>query len=710
MLRRSLTVLAAGIPRSAWDPAHHNENWVDSYSTSIADRRHWPAKKWSIGLEPRTPREWLRFSYRNLAYAYNGALRACATFPEMLIYYKEMKQRGVKVDVDTLNVLLSRAARYEHIQIDDVFLLFDELTALGARPDIASVETLHTVLEHAAHQPPEWREARRRQLVELYQYLALEEIERLAPHHADALLAAQIARLRGNLKQLQASLSPSVYRRYFAVIDGGETLIQEVHNFLWEYVSSDHAALDVPSLRLRIPFVASVMRRPPATAGPATVKFTDFEDADVCSVLLAAVERCVDGDFHDRRPVSERRMYLALLTMLTSSGVLYSADLMAQLMDVVKYSRDERSRDRDAQRLLRYALRGSSAANDAAYRELWRAVAPPVDARVVGRYLASRDPWSPLHICYDRNFQFRAFPAPQLGTTSSSVAAASKDAGQHADDTPPPSSSGIGAAAAAAEEGAEGVSADMLPSTVPEPVPKDSDSQQQQQQHSPSSTVTPRTAEALQQRWNDVQRLIDVTGVLKRLQGHSENSSPVAQAEAQSAMEVFTGCAVFLRGIASGERYGSLEEAMSIQAVGEGSSHLVNGGASSAVNGGGGGGGVGGGAPSALYASDLDLDVWHRLLQCVQQLRQDMERFMAQQYEAHGWQVEPEFECWEAMLVVLRCVLDFCVVHTQQYGRAAGGGMAETLFQESAQLRAELVEESRTRFNGRMRILWLQEV
>lgn len=699
MLRRSFGALAANIPRSAWDPAHHNENWVDSYSTSIADRRHWPAKKWSIGLEPRTPREWLRFSHRNLAYAYNGALRACATFPEMLVYYKEIKLRGVKVDVDTLNVLLSRAARYEHIQVDDVFLLFDELTALGARPDIAAVETLHTVLEHAAHQPREWREARRRQLVELYQYLALEEIERLAPHHADALLAAQISRLRSNLKQLQASLSPSVYRRYLAVVDSGETLIQEVHNFLWEYVGADHAALDIPSLRLRIPFVASVMKRPAASADPAAVKATDFEDADVCSVLLAAVERCVDGDFHDRRPVTERRMYLALLTMLTSSGVLYSADVIAQLMDIVKYSRDERGRDRDAQRLLRYALRGSSAANDNAHRELWRAVATPVDARVVGRYLASRDPWTPLHIAYDRNFQFRAFPALQLTrATSNPAAAAGGEQQAQGDDA--------GGAA-----GAEGVSADMLPSIVPEPLSDSSNTSSAKSSADVSpNAVTPRTAEALQQRWNDVQRLIDATGVLRRTlepanAEKGDGGAPrTTQADAQNAMEVFTGCAVFLRGVASGTRYGALEEAMSLQAVGEGTAQNAVSGAAAQAN------TRGAGAPSLLFESGLDFDAWQRVLQCVQQLRQDMERYMAQQYELHGWQVEPEFECWEAMLVVLRCVLDFCVVHTQQYGRAAGGGMAEALFQESAQLRADLVEESRTRFNGRMRILWLQEV
>lgn len=703
MLRRSLVVLAPSIPRSAWDPAQHNGNWVDSYSTSIADRRHWPAKKWSIGLEPRTPRDWLRFSHRSLAYAYNGALRACGAFPEMLLYYKEMKQRGVKVDVDTLNVLLSRAARYEHIHVDDVFLLFDELTALGARPDIASVETLHTVLEHAAQQPPEWREARRRQLVELYQYLALEEIERLAPHHVDALLAAQIARLRANLKQLHASLSPSVYRRYLAVIDSGDVLIREVHHFLWEYVGADHAAVDVPSLQLRIPFVASVMRRPAATADPATVKPTDFEDADVCSLLLAAVERCVDGDLHDARPVSERRMYLALLTMLTSSGVLYSADLMAQLMDVVKYSRDERGRDRDAQRLLRYALRGSSAANDGPHRELWRRVAPAVDARVVGRYLASRDPWSPIHICYDRSFQFRAYPALQLGASST--------AGQEpAASVSPAATAAPVSPAEEATEGLEGVSADLVPSTVPEPVLPASDAGSGGRA-APAAAVVAKTAEALQQRWDDVRRLIDISGVLKHTSTPIPSEPGQQQQQRQVLMEVFTGAAVFLRGVATGVRYGELADALATQAVGEGqaresgrwsaSSYASSSPASSPAN--------RKGASMHLYDSALDFDAWQRVVQCVQQLRQDMEHFIAAQYEAHGLTVEPEFECWEALLIVLRCALDFCLVHTQQYGRAAGGGMAEQLFQEAAQLRAQLVEESRTRFGGRMRVLWLQE-
>lgn len=666
MLRRNLFLLASSIPRSAWDPAHSNENWVDSYSTSIADRRHWPAKKWSIGLEPRTPRDWLRFSHRNLAYAYNGALRACGSFPEMLIYYNEMKQRGVSVDVDTLNVLLTRAARYEGIETDDVFLLFDELTSLGARPDIASVETLHTVLEHSEHKPFEWREARRRQLVELYQYLALEEIERLAPHHVDALLSSQMARLRANLKQLKASLSPSVYRRYLSLVDCGETVIQGVHHCLWEYVASDHAALDVPSLQLRIPFVGSVLRRPPADAPPATVKETDFEDADVCSVFLAALERCIVADFHDARPVSERRMYLALLTMLTSSGALYTADLMAQLMDVVKYSSDDRGRDRDAQRLLRYAMRGSSAMHDSGHRRLWNQVAPAVDARVVGRYLASRDPWSPTRICCDRHMQFGTYSPMQL-TQSPSTAGASETAEG-------------GGGSGAGDHEAEGVPGDTLPTASPTE-PADAAKAR-------ASALVPRSAESLEQRWRDVLQLVDQTAVLRR----------VRDDQRQSSMEVFTGQMVFLRTVATGRRYGDAADAMSIQAVGEGVQPSTGAANRSDT------------MTSTLYAAGLDIDVWSQLLRCVQQCYQQMEAYMAAQKEQHGVSVEPEFECWEAMLITLRCILDYCVVHTQKYGRAAGGGTAEKLFEEAAKLRSQLVGESHSRFNGRLRILWLQEV
>lgn len=705
MFRRSCWVLAAHIPRSVWDPKHHNPNWADSYSTEIADRRHWPAKRWSIGLEPRTPSDWLQFSHRNLAYAYNGALRACATFPEMLVYYKEMKQRGVKVDVDTLNVMLTRAARYEQIQTDDVFLLFDEMTSLGARPDIASAETLHTVLEHSASQPFEWREARRRQLVELYNALALEEIERLAPHHVDGLLAQQINRIRRNLRQLKASLSASVYRRYLASVDSGNQLLREIHQYLWEFVEDGHPALDVPSLQMRIPFVASVLRRPPADADPASLQASNFEDSDVCSVLLAAIERCVDREFHEPpgSPVpSERRMYLSLLTMLTSSGVLYTSDVMAQLMDMVKYSRNDIGRDNDAIRLLRYALRGSSAAQDEAYRALWRRVEPVVDARVVGRYIASRDPWSPLRICYDERFSFGSYPAPQLiaaRQATSTAAAASRTASGHdetsGESSPESASVSVAAPTMAAPEG------DTVESLVTTSTSEGSNAGE----GSGAARKESRSADALQLRWDDIKRLIDRTGVLQ------DRSVTGTRRPAQERMEVFTGQLVFLRTVATGQRYGSVEAAMATQAVGEDTHAAVAAAAAANRNSSSGDAGTttttastSRSAPTTpmLFADGLDLSVWRSVFTYLTEVRQEMEKFVAD----HAGQVEPEFEAWESMLVVLRSILDYCVLYHHQH---SGRGPEESLFNEAAALRATLVQESLTRFNGRMRILWLQE-
>ncbi|RNF25575.1 uncharacterized protein Tco025E_02255 [Trypanosoma conorhini] len=683
MLRRAPCLFAANIPRSAWDPAHFNTNWSDSYSSDIAARRHWPAKKWSIGLEPRTPRDWLQFSYRNLAYAYNGALRACQSFPEMLVYYKEMKQRGVKVDVDTMNVLLTRAARYERIQVDDVFLLFDELTALGARPDIAAVETLHTVLDHSAAMPQEWREARRRQLVELYNCLAIEEIERLAPHRVDRLLKAQVKRYRDNLRALKASLSPSVYRRYLHTMHSASLLLEEVHNFLWELVESDHPAMEIPALQLRIPFVGSVLRRPDADANASLVKFTDFEDTDVCSVFLAAAERAVDADLHDARPVSERRIFLSLLTMISYSGVLYTADLMAHLMEMVKYSTNGAARDSDAQRLLRYAIRGSGAAQDEAHRALWQKVETVADSRVVGRYLGAREPWSPTRVCFDERGMFKSYPplvrAAGAGRASASAeattaggAALEDGAGEHQVQRRGASNEmAAHTGAAEAEEEVEGVRGAVV-AAEPAAGAGSRDAALQEASHGEQ-----RTVEALNLRWSDVHRLIERTRAL--------TTPPTERHPQQEKMEVFTGIAVYLRTLATGRRYGGDDEEAAEAA----------GGANPAESQG-----------QALFAAGYGIDVWARVFDLVQEVRHDMEKFITDNAAHH---VEPEFECWEALLVTLRCVLDFCVVQTQEQGKGARAAAAAELFEKAMRLRNELVEESRTRFGGRMRILWLQE-
>ncbi|CAD2221931.1 hypothetical protein, conserved [Angomonas deanei] len=661
MMRRNSFWLATTIPRSVWDPKHHNPNWSDSYAADIAARRHWPAKKWSVALEPRTPTEWLQFSHRNLAYAYNGALRACSSFPEMVTYYNEMKQRGVKVDVDTLNVILTRAARYEHIETDDIFLLFDEMTALGARPDIAVVETLHTVLEHSASKPFEWREARRRQLVELYNHLAVEEIARLKGYRANALLAAQLQRIRGNLRELSASLSPSVYKQYFPVIESGTLLLQELHHFLWEFVSPDHPAMEVPSLQLRIPHIGTVMKRPPVNAAPGTIKATDFEDTDVCSVILAAVERSIDMDLHDERPISERRLYLSLLSMLTLSGVLYTADLIAQLMELVKYSVDDRSRDTDAQRLLRYALRGSSAAHDEEYRRLWKTVEKVVDARTVGRYIAARDPWSTMRICYDEKFSFRSYPPPQL-------VAAHKTEGEGKKPATEQESTTSQEAVLKPTENVEGVNAELMVGEIQEDVnptkPAEGSNEKEDTNNNSTSKAEIKTVEGLKLRWDDVKRLIEKTGALS-----DPRSAP-------HAMEVFTGQMVFLRVAATGYRYGTRAAAFTTQAAGDLAGEEQH------------------------FTEGVHITVWIQLLQCITEVHADMEKYIADHPTA-----EPEFECWESMLILLRCILDYSASQVQH----GGGAEAQKLFDTAAALRSRLVEESLTRFNGRMRILWLQE-
>lgn len=676
MLRRGCLFLAGTIPRSAWDPQHHNVNWSDSFGGEIAARRQWPSKKWSVGLEPRTPHDWLQHSKRNLAYGYNGALRACSTFSEMLVLYNEMKLRHVLVDVDTMHILLSRGARQEGVAADDLFLLFEELVSLGARPDVAVVEMLHTILDHSGDGlTAELYDVRRRELVEWYNRLAVELIGRLRPESGpvlrqpmDALLAQQLQHLRTSLKALKASLSPHVYRQLFPCLTSSSQLLTEVNHFLWELVHPQHPSTSIAALKIRVPFVATVVRRPSlpgqavsddvraalsplapsggrGTAGSSSpLKATDFEDSDVCSVLLAAVERVVEGSFSsDPTPISLRRMYLSLLSVITSTGVLYTADLMAQLMDIVKYSEDGSTRETDATRLLRYALRGSSASQDEAYRRLWQHGVQgggAVDGRVIGRYLASRDPWSALRIHYDQRLQFTHYdvePAAEL-----------KSSAGDADGQAPAS----------------------------------------------SDPLSPFTAESLALRWKDVKAIIQSTGVLD-LRGSSPSS-----AEIEAAMEVFTGQMVFLRTVATGgSRYESTEGSLATQVVGgELQQQLLS--PSSA-----------GSQQTLLQGGQvtLPMEVWEQLYTMTADVYAEMQQFMEQHPTA-----EPEFECWEALLITLRSIMDHVASSRSSRSNkkahtAAAAEAGEELFANVAALRDRLLHETVSRFNGRFRILWLQE-
>lgn len=68
------------------------------------------------------------------------------------------------------------------------------------------------------------------------------------------------------------------------------------------------------------------------------------------------------------------------------------------------------------------------------------------------------------------------------------------------------------------------------------------------------------------------------------------------------------------------------------------------------------------------------------------------------------------------MLIVLRCVLDYAVVNRHASSKSnfndsmSSVNDITTLFTQAAQMRAKLIEESRNRFGGRMKILWLHEV
>ncbi|CUG94036.1 Hypothetical protein, putative [Bodo saltans] len=618
MMRRAVPLLASSIPRHVWDPSRHNPNWADSYSTEISDRRQWPAKKWSIGLEPQTPTDWQNHSLRNLSYAYNAALRSCSTFPEMIGYYQEMKQRGVKVDLDTLNTLLTRAARYEKIQVDDIFHLFDEMVELGAKPDMATAETLHTVWEFSINTATaEWREVRRRHLIRIYNALAEADVLQYGQKDLQHLLAAQIGRYRQNLKSLNASLSPALYKKYISCIDSFELLLNEINNFLWEFVKPDHAFKEDTTLKIKIPVLHNIMKRPVAAPG-VEVQLSQFEDADVCSVVLSAVERVVDRPMVDLNSTQRQRFAcLALQSLIGTSGVFLTADLVAQLMDVVKYSPLDDSRERDAMRLLSNALRATTFKANGSVREAWIACAKPCDARVVGRYIAAREPWSGTQFAP----QGATFPLFAAGSTATVTLEGNSDA-----------------------------------SSTETAVVETKQTQVQ----------LLRTAAEVDLRWQNLWTLIERTGAL----------TDPSQAPANK-LEVFTGLASFLRHMFSGTR---LNEKTDVTLT-------------------------------HSFAPGMTVEVCEKVFQCLADLRRQLDVFLSEQ--SADLQLAPELECWESMLVVLRGMMDFYVLNkrSQRNAQAAvtSSQESESFFVSVAELRTQLVEESRSRFDGRFRLLWLQE-
>lgn len=687
MLRRSAApILATAVPRHVWDPTHHNQRWVDSYAKPISDRRVWPSKVYSIGLEPQTPSDWLHFSLRNLAYAYNAALRECATFGRMVPLYQEMKRRGVKMDTDTMFIMLSRAARQDSMDPADVCSLFEEMKVLGAKPDLAVAEVLHTLLDHSLGCPAAWQMAQRSRLAEVYISLLEDDITTLgAKGGHDKLLLTQFQRYRVNVASLSqwkpcknvteahnsdlasplaSSNSPSTtattsasatlsactvmttaalripvdcYVRLIHQLQDVVDIAAAMVHYLTDAVQSavrrgllspDKAAQVVAKVGpIAIPSFGLAAQRQSHDMGSPT-DFADDQDAN--RLFVAALERTVDLDLP---PMQERQAAQLISQISWQSGTLTTSDYQAQLFDIIKFHgrtipdtvpnakapvMSVQEKDLFAMNMWGRAVRGGVRT----VPRPWIIRSLHLDARVVGRYVASRDPWSPSRI--------------ELVSAAAAVQKPSPD-------------------------GSGGKAAPSRPSFPPF-----------DERHG-------RDAAGVDERWNDVTQFVRgrLTAIARAGPTTSSGVSKddLSHFTVAGADEVFTGLALYLRGLVDG-------------------------------------------APNSVPVAAAVFDK-------VQRLRNDLDGCVSSSQGAVAAgqlaaPLEPELECWEAMLVTLRHIMD---VTTLQRGGLASGDAAgaaggteegrkqtESLFRDAANLRAQLVDESRTRFNGKFKVLWLQEI
>jgi hypothetical protein len=653
MLRRSVRFGASAIPRSVWDPKHHDQRWVDSYAKPIADRRNWPAKVFSVAQEPRTPREWLFYSKRNLAYAYNAAMRACGTFPETIEYYLEMKVRGIEVDLDTAFTLISRAARFEKMEPQDVFKLWDETTSLGARSDVAVLEVLHTVWDHSAGAPAAWREARRRELVDKYNDLAREDIRKYAVDKPfDQLMLQQLGRYAKNLGNLGAALRYDVWAAAFAHINNHRTLTQQVCAMLRYRAGKDVELLSVKIgiNQLEFPNMAGVLRRHSDVEDdselwrrsgvkpvPADDEFGPkyYEDVALNGAFLAAINRVVDAAYfeHSNTGMDDRGLALQLLVIFWQSRAFITSDVFAQIMDIVRFSEPGKRRDNAARQVYRRAYRGGNAPRGSDI-SAWIAEMTPLDARVVARYIMSVDPWSEEKYCF-KGATFDRF----TGNTATSATAAASASG----DTDASSSE---TALAAVHQNAT------------------------------------RNGQDVDERMAELKKLIRMHLEPRNTsegQGGTDGSDGskttskrdrLAAYKGPNGMQLLTARAVFLRDLA-------LPEVRNVEVCG-------------------------------------------RVLEHLRELRSDLDELTNITGGDHSGSHDetplsegPETEMWESMLTTVRAIMDATV----EGGAATAAGKAtrdkqaltQKVFSSAADLRAQMVEESMNRFNGKFRMLWLQE-
>lgn len=675
-------LLAPAIPVATWDPKHHNHKFVDSYAKAVADRRQWPAKKWAVGIEPRVKSDWNQFSLRNLAYQYNGRLRASSNFPEMIPIYTEMKIRGVKMDTDTMTVMLSRGARFTPITANDLFLLFDEMLSLGAKPDIAVIEVLHTVLDHAPTETTgTWFESKRQKLIAHYDQLCAEEVLRLGEKGYGMLLASQVARYRKNVAALDGRLSTLTWKQYLSVIPTVEQLFEELANFLHEYVPKD-LANDFPRTEMRftgtttIPHLYrhSVLTRPtnrPAGAEEGLLfsermsyrsQFAD--DLAINEVMLSALHRFIDTPLETRLPRSDETALLLLFEkFVKSTGVLITADLAAQMMEVCKFATTF-SNEAAAQRIYQMAFHGSAVPNSP-FRLSWKLAEYGVDGRVLGRFLAARNPWGSVMFDISNKGTFGNFSSA-LDVNSDESTSASDEATKETSD--------------GTDNKAEGT-------TTRTPSAKE------------SSNSVLFTAAAVRERWESVQRAVNNSSVLD-LTTFVAAKQPI---DVDAIMEVYTGQACFLRNMFLEERYPPTEE--HLRAAGQlntdpdaynKSSRRVS-----------------------VASRSMTIEACKEIFEALHGLKRAMDMQITEARStvsettlnptAAPVELVPELECWESMLLVSKHMLDFLLSRRDQSGHA-GRQVSDELFKRVASFRHELLEESKDKYGGRFKILWLQEM
>lgn len=750
MLRSTLPAAAAAIPRGVWDPKQHNHKHVDSYAKAISDRRQWPAKKWSVGLEPRVLSDWSKFSLRNLAYEYNGKLRSCASFPEMVPIYQEMKLRGVEMDADTANVMLSRGARFPKIRVEDLFSLFDEFIDLGVRPDNSVVEILHTLWdftsdgaaggsrrdgegESSQKSVPSltWKESRRLQLVGLYDTLCRDEVETLGEKGFMDLLQREFGRYANNAALLGGRLSPETYCLYFSFMDSAERLFEELGKYLCTFVpksrleASSTNPFPVTELRyinnVRIPHLykeaglsltgdssllhstsAAPLNRP--TNEPEHDPSFNREvyrskfvgDVEINTVLTAVVARLVDSPLRGNRlpRTDEGALLLLLEKFVRDSGILLTSDLLAAMMEVCKFQADY-SLERVAMRLLQCSLFGSAVLSTP-QRQQWVGFAEePMDGRVVGRYLASRDPWSVQMIHPLENGKFGVFRTASGEGVSAAIT--SQDARKQKSPT----------SRADAEEVEEESAVDTkAASSANDSTP------------SPKNDSKPvYTAAAIKERWSSVQELIKKAEVLQLSLPTSlpnggdrdilaSNPAAIAQAEADlrdrniekvaASMEVFTGMAAFLRHIFLHERYPPTEA--SLRASSSFSLDPTQ--------------AAGGKTTITTSAPGMTVEACEAIFACMRETKDRMDSHISA-CQASGWlgvkDALPELEAWETLLTLCTNMLDFLLTKTDQAAENERDNITK-LFKEVGRFRGKMLEESRSRFDGRFKMLWLQEM